>query len=204
MNRLKTYLQHQFVLFDNKSFLDRNMMIQGIIIFLCWVIPSFTFVWIINHFHQYVPHIYLEAAIAEGIGPHLWNVLGTFALMLFGLSILFPKSKLLIKSSYQILTNTFSIGGLMFGLLFGQLFTKIVSVSQTLSNWKIWLFSTGFTILAIQAFLLNFAFWWIASLTVERENNNAYKVFEQLTMPIRLALFVLFSILPTYLLFLEK
>jgi hypothetical protein len=101
------------------------------------------------------------AAISEGIGPHLWNVVGTLGLVLVGFFLLFPRSQFIARSAHQVLINTYAIGGLSFGLLFGQLSTALASAAANVALWKAWLMGAGGVFLAFQALALNFSLWYL-------------------------------------------
>ncbi|WP_200182646.1 hypothetical protein [Ectothiorhodospira mobilis] len=167
--------------------------------------PSFVIVWLVDRYRENLPSSYLEAAISEGIGPHLWNVIGTLALFLVGLALLFPRSKFIAKSAHQVLINTYAIGGLSFGLLFGQLATALVSASANVEAWKTWLMGVGSAFLAIQVLLLNFSLWYLGHLMASREQDDGFlHRVEQVDLPLRVVAFALFSALPVALLFMEK
>jgi hypothetical protein len=161
MHKLRAYLQIQLQPFDRGALWSPQILKKGSSVIACWAIPAFVIVCLVDRYREYLPSAYLEAAISEGIGPHLWNVIGTLALVLVGLAFLFPRSKLVAISAYQVLINTHAIGGLSFGLLFGQLATALVSASANVAAWKAWLMGAGSVFLATQALLLNFSLWYL-------------------------------------------
>lgn len=119
MHRLREYLRAQLQQFDRTALWSSHIAKEGALIVFWWAAPAFLIVWFVARYREYVPSAYFEAAISEGIGPHLWNVVGTLGLLLVGLALLFPGSRFIARSAYQVLINTYAIGGLSFGLLFG-------------------------------------------------------------------------------------
>ncbi len=205
MHRVKAYLQAQLQPFDRRALWSPQILKEGGSVIACWAIPAFAIVWLVDIYRENLPSVYLEAAVSEGIGPHLWNVIGTLALLLVGLAILFPRSKLLAKSAYQVLINTYAIGGLSFGLLFGQLATALASASANVSAWKAWLMGAGSGFLAIQALLLNFSLWYLGHLMASREQSDGFlHRVERVALRLRVASFMLFGALPVALLFMEQ
>ena len=168
-----------------------------------WAI-AFSFVLAVDRFHEHVPSVYLQAAISEGIGPHLWNVIGTLGLVLFGLALLFPRVHFIARSAHQVLINTFAIGGLSFGLLFGQLATALVSATANIATWKAWLIGAGGLFLAIQVLALNFSLWYFSQLMASREEADHFlHQVERVALRLRVAAFLVISVTPLVLLFME-
>ena len=136
MHRLREYLRTQLQPFDRAALWSSSVAKEGALVVFLWAAPSFLIVWLVASYRKFVPSAYLEAAISEGIGPHLWNVVGTLGLALVGLALVFPRSRLIARSAYHVLINTYAIGGLSFGLLFGQLATALASAAENLASWK--------------------------------------------------------------------
>lgn len=205
MHKFKAYLQAQLQPFDRGALWSPQILKEGGSVIACWAIPAFAIVFLVDRYREHLPSVYLEAAISEGIGPHLWNVIGTLALVLVGLAFLFPRSSLVAKSAYQVLINTYAIGGLSFGLLFGQLATALVSASVNVAAWKAWLMGAGSAFLATQALLLNFSLWYLGHLMASREQHDGFlHRVERVSLRLRVAAFMLFSALPVTLLFMER
>jgi len=205
MHKLKSYLQSQLQPFDRKALWSPQILKEGGLVVFWWAVPAFVIVWLVNNFHEHLPSAYLEEAISQGIGPHLWNVIGTLALVLVGFAFLFPRSQLIAKSARQVLINTYAIGGLSLGLLFGQLTTALAAASDNIAAWKAWLLGAGSTFLFIQVLFLNFALWYLGHLMSSRTLNDGFlNQVEQVALRIRLVAFSLFAILPVTLLFMEK
>lgn len=205
MHKLRTYLQAQLQPFDRRALWSPQILKEGRVVMFWWAMPAFVMVCLVDRYREYLPSTYLEAAISEGIGPHLWDVIGTLALVLVGLAFLFPRSRLIAKSAHQVLINTYAIGGLTFGLLLGQLATALVSASANVAAWKAWLMGVGGAFLAIQALLLNFSLWYLGHLMASREHDGSFlHRVEQVAFRLRALAFTLFAVLPVTLLFTEK
>ncbi|MCL2344847.1 MAG: hypothetical protein FWC58_03220 [Desulfobulbus sp.] len=211
MNKLKAYLQAQLQSFDRGALWSPQILKEGCLVMACWSIPAIAIVCLVALYREHIPSIYLEAAISEGIGPHLWNVIGTLALLLVGLAFLFPRSKLIAKSAHQVLINTYAIGGLSFGLLFGQLAMALVSASANVTAWKVWFMGGGSVFLAILALSLNFSLWYLGHLMASREErlpqgerNCFLRRVERVDLRLRVAAFTLFAVLPVAFLFMER
>ncbi|MCV2439849.1 hypothetical protein [Paucibacter sp. DJ2R-2] len=205
MNRLRQYLSTQFQPFDRAALWSSQVAKEGALIVFWWAVPSFLFVWLVSRFRDYLPAAYLESAISEGIGPHLWNVVGTLGLVLVGFALLFPRSRLIARSAYYVLINTNAIGGLSFGLLFGQLFTRFAASTKNLALWKVWLMGAGGVCLAIQVLALNFSLWYLGHLMATREASDGFlHRVERIDFPLRLFAFLFFGTFPVILLFMEK
>lgn len=172
MNRIRLYLKDQLSVFNKESMWSPIILKEGAKIVGWWAIPAFLSVWIVAHYRQHLPASYLECAINEGIGPHLWNVIGTLGLIFVGIALVFPESRFIAQSAHQILINTYAIGGLSFGLIFGQLTTSIASAN--IEKWKIWLMSAGAVALAIQVIFLNFSLWYLGHLMSSRQKDDGF------------------------------
>jgi len=203
--KLKGYFLAQLQPFDRETLWSPQILKKGGLVAACWAIPAFAIVCLVARCREYLPSMYLEAAIAEGIGPHLWNVIGMLGLSLAGLAFLFPRSKLLAKSAYQVLINTYAIGGLSFGLLFGQLTMALASASANVTAWKAWLMGSSSALLAILVLLLNFSLWYLGHLMASREERDGFlHRVEQVDLRLRVVAFILFTVLPVSLLFMER
>ena len=198
------YIAAQLQQFNSANLWSRRSALEGMRILLGWAVPSFSFVLAVDRFHEHVPSVYLQAAISEGIGPHLWNVIGTLGLVLFGLALLFPRVHFIARSAHQVLINTFAIGGLSFGLLFGQLATALVSATANIATWKAWLIGAGGLFLAIQVLALNFSLWYFSQLMASREEADHFlHQVERVALRLRVAAFLVISVTPLVLLFME-
>jgi hypothetical protein len=205
MHKLKDRLQAPLQFFDREVLWSPGILKEGVSNVAGWAIPAIIMVWLVDRYHEHIPSAYLMAAISEGISPHLWNVMGTLALVLTGLSFLFPRSKLVAKSACQILISTHAVGGLLFGLLSGQLATAFMRMSARGAIWKICLAGAGSAFWAILALLLNFFIWYLGYLMTSREKNDGFlHRVERVSLWPRMAVFVLLSGSPVAFLFMEK
>lgn len=67
---------------------------------------------------------YLEKAMAQGIGPELWQVAGMPGLVGLGLFFLFPTRRLFASSAIVLLEVSYSVGNLMTGVFAGWLLVE--------------------------------------------------------------------------------
>jgi len=205
MHKLREYLRTQLQPFDRAALWSSHVAKEGALVVFWWAAPSFLIVWLVADYREHVPSAYLEAAISEGIGPHLWNVIGTLGLVLVGFALLFPRSRFIARSAYQVLINTYAIGGLSFGLLFGQLATTLASATANVAAWKAWLMGAGSVFLAVQTLTLNFSLWYLGHLMASREASDGFlHRFEGVALRLRIFAFLFLAVLPITLLFMEK
>lgn len=115
---------------------------------------------------------YLDAAISEGIGPHLWNVVGAIGAVLFGLFLILPTQRWLAKAANSVLVNTYAIGALTFGLLLGQWFYAFQTAN--LERWQAWANAVGFGFLFLDVFVLNFSVWYLGYLSAPDRLNTGF------------------------------
>lgn len=205
MHKFREYLCTQLQPFDRAALWSSHVAKEGALVVCWWAAPSFLIVWLVARYREHVPSAYIEAAISEGIGPHLWNVVGTLGLVLVGFALLFPRSRFIARSAYQVLINTYAIGGLSFGLLFGQLATALASAAVNVASWKAWLMGTGGVFLAVQALALNFSLWYLGHLMASREASDGFlHRVEGVALRLRVVAFLFLAVLPITLLFMEK
>lgn len=202
MSTIKDKIENQIEIFNGTMGSFRDLW-QGLKIFFWWFFPSLTIVILVDNYGAYLPSTYLNKAIDEGIGPHLWNTIGVLAFFLAGLAILFPHSRTLAKSAYQVLINTYAIGGLTLGLALGKLIAALSTLD--LDEWQIWLKGIGVAILFVQALYLNFLIWYIGWLLASREHPDGFMSrLTQTSIVIRLCGFFLFSVFPVFFLLSEE
>ena len=178
-------------------FLSAIVPIEGLRVAFWWAAPATVAVLFITHFKNRLPASYLEAAISDGIGPHIWNVVGVLGLALFGLAVLFPKIEFIATGAYQVLINTYGMGGLAIGLLIGKIGAQLPSSLSKLELWKAWLAGTGIGLLMLELFVLNFSLWCFASLMRStKEGDGFLRRAASIDLRLRLFAFILLSILP--------
>lgn len=205
MHKLREYICTQLQPFDRAALWSSHIAKKGALVIFSWATPSVLIVWLVARYRKHVPSAYLEAAISEGIGPHLWNVVGTLGLVLVGFALLFPRSRFIARSAYQVLINTYAIGGLSFGLLFGQLATALTSAAANVASWKAWFMGAGGFFLAVQALTFNFSLWYLGHFMASREASDGFlHRVEGVALRLRLAAFLFLAVLPITLMFMEK
>lgn len=203
MSLFKSFLKNEFEHFDRGALWSPAAAREGVLVFLCWALPAIALALVVDHYSSYLPQNYLKAAISEGIGPHLWNVIAIAGLSLVGLAFLFPRSRIVTRSAYQVLINTYAIGGLTFGLLIGQVPKMLFFDSDQVEILELWLTGTGYLILILQALMLNFSLWYLGNLMIRKDDGNSF--IDQVTrLDIRLRIFgfCLFTAQPLLLFFL--
>jgi hypothetical protein len=128
------------------------------------------------------PVTYLQTAIQEGIGPHIWNVFGMLGIILVGLLIAAPRQKWLAIAAHQVLQNTYALGALMFGLLLGEWICVATPERALIPVIAVRL------MIAI-GFCLNLAIWYAAFLvSPERLDTGFMKTIANLEPQFRLPL----------------
>lgn len=204
LGRFNRYMRSQLSCFRKESLWSARDINEGMLIIFCWAIPAFLIVCLVEYFHDYLPANYLKAAVSEGIGPHLWNVIGVISFVFVGFAILLPRSKFIARCAYHLLVNTYAIRGLSLGLLTGQLLIYSDPVVGSVDLWKAWIISTGLILLVALAFLLNFSFWYLGVLMNSQGKSGGFlHCMESVDLWIRVFAFIFLSILSTVFLFME-
>lgn len=157
------YLRSQLSTFTSSDFSPRPAIANAAAIFFGWAIPAFLGVMFTRWLGNCRSVEYLDAAISEGIGPHLWNVVGSIGATLFGLFLILPTQRWLAKAANNVLVNTYAIGALTFGLLFGQWFYAFQTAN--LERWQAWANALGFGFLFLDVLVLNFSVWYLGYLS---------------------------------------
>ncbi|WP_186165056.1 hypothetical protein [Burkholderia gladioli] len=197
LSKVRPYLKAQLAPFNRSFFWSAIVPIEGLRVAFWWAAPATVAVLFITHFKSRLPASYLEAAISDGIGPHIWNVVGMLGLVLFGLAVLFPKIKFIATGAYQVLINTYGMGGLAIGLLIGKIGAQLPSSLSKIELWKAWLAGTGIALLMFELFVLNFSLWCFASLVRStKEDDGFLRHVASIDLRLRLFAFILLSILP--------
>ncbi|MEW8394249.1 MAG: hypothetical protein AB2651_20930 [Candidatus Thiodiazotropha sp.] len=154
---MKEYLLKQFNHFEFSDVNPGREINEALLIFCCWSISAFFFVVWANTY--YPENAFYQSAIREGIGPNLWNAIGSFGFFAFGVAIIFSQYSLPSRIARQILINTYAIGCLSFGLLLGQWWTLLVN--PELIWWRRGLFGVTSGLLLAVIFLYNLAIWYL-------------------------------------------
>lgn len=201
----RAYLQAQLQHFDRGALWSPKMLQEGGRALASWAVPGFVLVCLAQLLREHLPSAYLAEAIAEGIGPHLWNLVGTLALVLFGAACLFPRSRWFAERARQVLVNTHAMGALTLGLLLGQLVMAFPAAAADIPAWKAWLMGGHAALLVATALLLNFALWYLGDLVASRERGDGFlHRMEKVAVRIRLLACAMFAVLPVAFLLMEK
>jgi hypothetical protein len=151
--------------FEKADFaLSREVLKQPFAVLCYWGIPAILSVYWVRWLSGTGPANYLKAAIEQGIGPILWNVLACFGLMLMSISFAFPNCKWLSDAASNLLRNVYAIGCLSFGLLLGQFLILVPEIHGQIEVWRFWVLVplSGYLLFAI--FVLNFVVWYLSYL----------------------------------------
>lgn len=157
---MREFLIQRFSHFERSDLIPDENLKEAFTIFFAWALPAFLFVLWANTFYPEVK--FYQAAISEGIGPNLWNAIGSFGLFAFGMAVMFSKFSTPALVAKQILTNTYAIGCLTFGLLVGQ-WCVLLSIEE-LVWWQRGLFGITSGFLLVVVFLYNLAVWYLSFL----------------------------------------
>jgi len=189
--------------FDVSTLYPKPRLAEGGLLFLGWVILPALFVVVTRFLSRFREVQYYDSAIAEGVGPHLWNVIGVFAFMFFGVALVFPRTMWLAKFASHTLISVFCIGSLMIGILLGELLA--LYDTNYISEWRNWLQGVGvFALFALVACMNSIA-WHLGSL-VHRDDDLTPFMTEVARQPriYRLIAAVFFGLLPVALLWYAK
>ena len=146
-------------IFDRNDLHPKGEAWNALIVFSSWAVSSFLFVVWASTYHP--ENQFYQAAIDEGIGPNLWNAIGSFGLFSFGVAILTPTLRMPSSIAKTILSNTYAIGCLTFGLLVGQ---WVLLPYHELSWWQQGLFGITSSFLLAIVFVLNLVAWYLSFL----------------------------------------
>ena len=150
--------------FEVEDFSVKGKTSKAINIFFGWFLSSSIYVFVITWLSSFKSVDYLSTAIEEGIGPTLWNVMGSIGIMLFLLSIMLYPLKAFAKAAEVTLENTFAVGSLMFGLLLGQLISTSTDMITNLETWKLWVIFPFTIVSFLVALALNAGVWYLSFL----------------------------------------
>ncbi len=167
-DKIKLFLNKEFSHFNGTDFWPGENWTEAITIFLAWVIPSCLFVIWSNTYYPEVK--FYQKAITEGLGPNLWNAIGSFGFLAFGVAVVFSHFSAPRNIAYTVLSNTYGIGCLTFGLLLGQWFTLLPNTQ--LVWWKVGLFGITSAFLLIIFFFYNLAIWYLSFLLKSNKDNQ--------------------------------
>ena len=103
---------------------------------------------------------YYREAVSQLISPHLWNMMGSAAVILLGLSVIFCGCYWLVNMASHVFHNAFKAGALMLGLLVGQFLVLLPFFYMNMPLWKFLLLVGLIFSFFYALFLLNFALWY--------------------------------------------
>lgn len=164
--KLKEFLEQQFSHFEKADFMPKKEIKEAILVFSAWSIPAFVFVLWANRYYPDVE--FYQIAISEGLGPNLWNAIGSFGLFTFGVAVIFSKFMFPATVARQILSNTYAIGCLTFGLLVGQ--WALLITNEGLIWWHRGLFGVTSSFLLVIVFAYNLIVWYLHYLIKNEED----------------------------------
>ncbi|MCO1336927.1 hypothetical protein MO867_21605 [Microbulbifer sp. OS29] len=188
---MRDYIVQKFLHFEESDFVPGESLKEAIVIFLAWTAPAFLFVLWANRFYPEVE--FYQAAIREGIGPNLWNVIGAFGFISFSVAVMFPQFSTPSLVSRHILSNTYAIGCLTFGLLLGQWFGFLST--DGLVWWQRGLFGVTSGFLLAIVLMLNLFVWYLGFLLTgdSGKKSSFLRKMEQLHGLIRIPLSICFA-----------
>ncbi|NAX47410.1 hypothetical protein CAG70_10410 [Photobacterium halotolerans] len=161
------YVIQRFCHFERCDINPGNSYKEAISVFLAWTVPAFIFVLWASNFYPEVK-LYHDA-ITEGIGPNLWNVIGSFGFFSFGIAMIFSNHTGPALVADKVLSNAYAIGCLNFGLLSGQ-WCFLLS-TEDLIWWQRGFFGVTSGLLMVIVFFYNFILWYL-SFFVKNEHTG--------------------------------
>jgi len=165
---MKNYLSERFSIFEKSDFLPREQIWEAVLVFSAWAIPAFMFVLWANAYYPEVE--FYKKAITEGIGPNLWNAIGSFGFIAFGIAIVFSSFEAPSIFARQLLSNTYAIGCLTFGLLVGQ--WCLLPFSE-LVWWQRGFFGVTSVFLLLVVLVYNLVVWYLSFLIKNTDNQKS-------------------------------
>lgn len=166
LDRTRSWLKHHTRAFRRSDFWPGRMLWQAAIVPAAWALPAIAGVIVTDWLGSHRSVKYLQTAIQEGIGPHIWNVFAVLGFVLVGLLIAAPRQRWLAVAAHQVLQNTYSLGALMLGLLLGEWIC--LSASQ-----HTFVFIMAGMMFAF-AFCLNLMVWYVAFLVSPARLNTGF------------------------------
>ncbi|MFK0376693.1 hypothetical protein [Pandoraea sp. NPDC090278] len=204
-NQFSNYMRSQVSVLAGGASVPREVLMQGVRAGLEWAVPSFFAVIGIACFGEHLPSHYLNGAVSEGIGPALWNVVGTFGTVLFGFGLMFPGVRCMTSAARGALNGTYGIGNLMFGLLAGLLVTSFPEAAAKVEFWRALAMAVGGILLLSLALALNFAVWCLGAMMAPNDGDGAFlRRVKRMHWLSRLILSLLFIATPLLFLLAEK
>ena len=155
----------------------------------CWILPTVIFVYSFYKFENIsiiINSKYIKHALNEAISPFLWNFLGVIVFFTAGLSIsaLSISRKISIffsKIAHKVLSITYEMGFLIFGIMVGKLIFNFKLA--TMPIWEKWFYGVSFLLLFFIIFGLNTLLWLLDEIiiNIETKKTKTHKIIEQLS-----------------------
>ncbi|WP_439894397.1 hypothetical protein ACS7SF_22840 (plasmid) [Ralstonia sp. 25C] len=188
---IKAYLRDELRKIGPNDLLPDSSFKTALWTFFTWAALAILFVGATSWLGQFKSTKYLTDTISEGIGPHLWNVVGTFGCTFLGALVIAPKTKLLAILASEAFANTYVIGALSFGLLAGQVAELFITAPPAPKVY--WLYAIAFPILFAALAALNLSTWYLSYLSSPARLSKGFlcqlaKVDMRLRLPVGLAL----------------
>lgn len=144
---------------------------------------------------------YLTIAAGEGLGPRLWNVIGTAGLVFFGVFLMRPLAGTAYLANL-FLSGTHSLGAFMAGLILGGFLLQIPAMFVDhgwvwLSIWTVVL-SVGLA----TCVLMNFCVWYIGWLV--KQQGPFLNWLNGIGVKYRISVGVFFALMPLVSLIIQK
>ncbi|QIT17832.1 hypothetical protein [Acinetobacter pittii] len=201
MSILKNYLSTQLCGFEKLLFLDKYELIISHFKSIGWVVSAFFISCLPKMNLNYLPNIYLENAIIEGIGPHFWNIVATSGFFLVGLFFLFPKFSFFPKWAYKILAGTYTSGMISLGLLIGELAFTFPDLWSFFEFWRVVLIFFALVVSIFLVYGIVYSTFYISRLLISDEIT---KQITKMDFRLRFFGFLIFSASPILFLLMEK
>ncbi|AJY40565.1 hypothetical protein I6G56_32645 [Burkholderia humptydooensis] len=170
--RIRHWLRHHTRDFARSDFWPGRTLFEAFTVLAAWVLPAIAGVIVTGWLGSHRSVTYLQAAIQEGIGPHIWNVFATLGMVLFGMLVAAPRQKWLALAAHQVMLNTYSLGALMLGLLLGQWIG--IGAPPASGLLHAFLRTAGMGVLFSIAFGLNLAVWYVAFLASPKRLHTGF------------------------------
>lgn len=151
--------------------------------------------------HHNANYDFLDLALAEAVGPNLWNLVGTFGLVTLGLNVIFPMSNQISHATGNILTTVYIAGATMTGIWIGQFLILLPELALHLSDWRTYFYVPLITVLLAYLGVINFGIGCLAHLS--DQGNGFLPSLRRVSLAVRLPVGTILICLPSYLLWLE-
>lgn len=201
MSTLKNYLNNQLSGIENIILLDKVEIKKSHYKSIFWVTSFFILSSLPKLGTGFLPNVYLQNAVIEGIGPHFWNMIVTGGLILIGLFFLFPNVRHFPEWAYRILAGAYTSGMISLGLIIGELTFAFPDLLPFFETWKIILILSLLIFSILLVYGLVYSTFYISRLLISQE---LIELITKMDFRLRFIGFLLFSISPIIFLLIEK